>query len=848
MKNVPTINSNEEQGLRIQHKSDTEKIEEYLLNRQRILCNQASIFTPAIMNDRYKVDMSQMFTDMELLVESENKKDSKPSTIKDVADIITSTPKCKALIEGQGGIGKTSILRRLASNWATDQSYFKGKTVFLFNVRDLDKDEDIFDLITKQLDMKDFNRNTQIVKGSAMVQEFLMTHDDKIVLLLDGLDELRFNNKSLIRLFTKETLTESTVVVTTRSENIDEFRKRCNVHIRVTGFNNHGIAKYIEKHFSYFRKLELGKSLREELATNKDEVHSMCRNPMLLLLICILWEENENLPHNKVDLFKEILRCILNQSNKQQDTYKKMSKFEDAPTEYVNAMILLGKCMYNSLKINQLSIKKEDLKAKKDIVDMALKLGFVYEDAPISKSYFGNVFMPPHKLIVEALVGFYLCKLCETERMKNECDEDMRQLLAPLDDSEWEIIRESKHLNTVREFAIGFLGQKAGLFFNHWITNKLSTYRSLPSNLKFVKNEHEDVVVSALIDHMTNKDLAISQHIDDISTSIKLFIHSICPHVHVERHFIQLLRQLYCLKYYQDKVESFCEERASAGRANAIAHILGIEAKCNQVQIIAGKLMKHTIRVCLNIGVQLVLEKLDISGNNLHNINGSLLSSLLIMSPCLLKLKMYDCNLSGKVMNHVVRECLNRGIELPLQWLEISDNNLRNIDGTLLITFPKLKVLEMCNCNLSGGEIKHMTKECLNKGVQLALEELNIDHNKLRKMDGTLLCSLFIMSSKLTRLYMCKCNISGKVMNQMIRAGSNRGIQLTLGDLYIDGNDLSNIDSTLLISLLNLSPKLKRLGLYNCNLAGNGIQCLLTECSNRGIILAHELVKRIHSR
>ncbi|XP_071945180.1 uncharacterized protein [Antedon mediterranea] len=662
-------------------KSDSNKIEEYLLQRQKKLCSQASIFTPETMRDRYKVDISQMFTDLELLKEGDKNEGCKPTTLTEVVDVISSTPGCRALIDGEGGIGKTTILRHLSYNWATaTQSIkaFEGKIVFLLSVRDLDKDDNISNLIVKQLDMEDFNLKTDLPEDPRLIKKFINKHDDKVVLLLDGLDELRFNNPSIISLFKKNNLEESTVILTSRSENIDEFVKESNVHVRVNGFNNKSIGKYIDKHFEYFEKSQLGKSLKKELDIDTyletvrptfmqlkhPEAYAMCKNPMLLLSLCILWEDNQSLPEDKTDLFKELFRSILNQFNKRENITK-ISEFEKTPVKYVNAMILLGKFMYDSLKVNQLSINKTDLTkhSNKAMVDMALKLGFVYEEAPISKSKFDNIFMPPHKLIVESLVGLYLCKLCESEGMENECS-DVRTLLTPLDDDEWEVIRESEHLYRAREFAIGFLGDKAGGFLKHWVTNSLSTYRNLPRNLNFVKKQHKDAVVNELINHMTSKDFEINNHLDDISTSIRMLIDYISPGVQCDGHFIRLIMQLYCMRYDRDSVDVFCSKMARERKGRVIAHILGIEDKCDWVLIrnLSRDVFHDFVSECSLKQVQLALSHLTISGSNLHNIDVNSMSSLLIMCPKLRDLVMINCNLSADVIRHVSEKCSIRNI------------------------------------------------------------------------------------------------------------------------------------------------------------------------------------------
>ncbi|XP_071964220.1 NACHT, LRR and PYD domains-containing protein 3-like [Antedon mediterranea] len=818
------------------------------------------------MREKYKVDISQMFTDMELIKEFENNKGSKPTTLEEMVDIISSTPGCKALIEGEGGIGKTTILRHISYTWAThnkSNNVLEGKIVFLLCVRDLEKDEDIFDLIVKQLDMTDFNLDTDLPKDSRVIKKFIKKHDNKVVLLLDGLDELRFNNQSVISLFRKNSLKKSTVILTSRSENIDEFKKECNIHVRVKGFNEESIGKYINKHFKYFENPEMGKSLRRELdmyqgwQRKHEDVYSMCKNPMLLLSICILWEDNQSLPEDKTDLFKEFFRSILNQFHKQKfkdtrEKFPKISKFEETPANYVNSMILLGKCMYKSLKENQLSINMKDLKdtqSTTDMIDMAVKLGFVYEEAPISKSNFERMFMPPHKLIVESLVGFYLCKLCESECIENECTEDVRRILTPLDDNEWEVIRESSYLDLARRFAIGFLGDKAYAFFNHWITNNLSTYRSLPRYLDCVKKPHKDVVINKLINHMESKDLEINNHLDDISTSIRTFIDHISPGVPCDGHFIRLIMQISCIENVADDIIHFiCENRMTGEfKGKVIAHIVAIAAECDEDQIIpdlAGHIdtFNHFVTECSLKQVQLALERLDIDGNNLHNLDVNSLSSLLIMCPKLEYLYMSNCNLSGDVINHFVTECSLKQVQLALERLDISHNNFHNIDvnsmSSLLIMCPKLDFLCMSDCNLSGDVINHLGTECSLKQVQLALRRLYISDNNFHNLDVNSLSSLLIMCPKLTWLDMRDCNLSGDVINHLGTECSLKQVQLALRRLSISDNNLHNLDVNSLSSLLIMCPKLTWLDMRDCNLSGDVINHLGTECSLKQVQLA----------
>ncbi|XP_033113371.1 uncharacterized protein LOC117113941, partial [Anneissia japonica] len=577
-------------------------IREYLLNRQKKLCCNANRFTPATLNTKYQVDLADMFTDLEILKENKKKRDSKQTTLDDVLGII-KTPSCKVLIDGEGGIGKTTLLRYLAYKWSTESDEtFKGKLVFPVNIRDMEEGEDILDVIVKQMNLENFNLKTNLPNNPNLIKRFIRKHDDEIVLLLDGLDELRVRNESPISLFRKEELENSTVILTTRSENIDEYIKESSVHLKVKGFNEHNINIYIKKYFDYVEEPALGDSLIRELSrsvsiptwrnTHNDE-YSMCKNPMLLFSICMMWEDKQNLPADKTDLLKEIYRSILNQFiEKQEPKEHKISRFEETPVKYVNAMLLLGKCMYNSLKRNQLLINKKDFEGKQEMIALAIKLGFVYKDAP-NKDKFDDIFAAPHKLIVESLVGFYLYKLCDTTGLETASSGDMANILKPLDDNEWEMVIENEYLHIAIVCTIGFLGTNAEKILNHLITNSFSKYRSLIAYLDFVKEGHRYVVVKALDDHLTKKGLKIKRHIGDVCKSLKRFKHHLNPDVQEEEeHFIHLMRRVYevvprvnILEYeHGDRnvvvkslitpLKSFCKRLSAEKMGRMFAHIM----------------------------------------------------------------------------------------------------------------------------------------------------------------------------------------------------------------------------------------------------------------------------------
>ncbi|XP_071948917.1 NLR family CARD domain-containing protein 4-like [Antedon mediterranea] len=796
----------------------TEQIETYLLNRHQ--WHNINKFTPKICNPDFVVDVNDVFSDLEFW----EKKRNEPITLDGMLNVIKSKPACKVLIESEMGTGKTTLLRYLAYNAKETIKALEGKIVFLLNARELDTNKSILDLMVKQLKMKDFSARTNLPHDSNLIKRFIVNHVDKVVVMLDGLEELRFKNTNLITMLRKENLEKSIVILTTRSGNLDEFIKVIDIHVRVAGFSEDSIGKYVDKHFGYFGKPELGNSLRKELGIGKQvwnrkhpEIFSLCNNPMFLLTVCILWEDMQCLPHNKADVAKVLFINILNQFEKEK--YPKISKFKKIPLEYENAMILLGKSMFNSLKVNQTSINKRDLNANKDIVDLALKLGFVYRHAPIGKSNFEVIYMPLHKLIGESLVGFYLCKLCEAESV--ECTKDTQELLTQLSDDDWQMIRESEHLEGAKQFAINFLDGDADKLLKHWITDNVSYQdQFFRSCYMTVSADCKGRVLAHILGlaNVVNFDMHNSNLTGDVmNETIRE-----CSY----RGFELTLHALNISDNYFSDIDGVLLGKFLSTSPNLIK--LGMH-DCQ----LSGNIMNYMILTYK--GNELRLQELDIGNNDISDIDGTSLGTYLSKCPKLVKLRMYDCKLSGNVMNEMMRA--HARDKLELQELDIRNNDISDIDGALLGTYlskcPKLVKLYMDNCKLSGNVMYIMM--IMHSRNELELQELNFTNNDISGIDGALLGTYLSKCPKLIKLYMVNCELSSNVMNEMMRVHARD--KLELQELDIRNNDISDIDNTLLGTYLSKCPKLVKLRMYDCNLSGDVAYIVVRECNNRRIML-----------
>ncbi|XP_033105221.1 uncharacterized protein LOC117107621 [Anneissia japonica] len=507
--------------------------------------NKASMIPP-IWDNGFDVHVAQIFTDIILMTSTKEDRRDHPAQIEKTGkaisltkllSIIKSINSCRVLITGKAGMGKTTLLKYIAYNWATYSSdTFADKLLFLVNVRDIKAGNSVLDVIVQQyIDMEDFYAETELQRGSKIIQTFLRKHDDELVFLLDGLDELEAGSKGPENLFNNLELRDSTVILTSRPDRTDSFLKMCDVHVKVMGFSVSQMKQFIHKYFNYFNESKSGESLinvlridsinKNDWGGNHKEAFELCSSPLLLLHICTIWNQNKYLPNDLTDLYKEVFLCILNQNIGRRNDEEKVT-FDSIPKKYSSAILALGGTMYKGLQKNILHIDKTSLTKvyKKDIVDLALKLGFVYKNQPVAVNDHSKIYSPSHKLLSEALAGFYLSTKCRQMSLHHD---------------EYEKIRSSKYLHMTRVFAIGFLGKNAGKLMKHWLMNNATNYYSLATYFKYVKTENQITVIQALDDHMPPE---MKKDVEIMTKSLKtvLNINKSLP-AYSNEHLVQLM-------------------------------------------------------------------------------------------------------------------------------------------------------------------------------------------------------------------------------------------------------------------------------------------------------------------
>ncbi|MHC5774956.1 NACHT domain-containing protein [Nostoc sp.] len=211
----------------------------------------------------------------------------------------------KLMVLGKPGAGKTTFLKYLAMQCIEGQ--FLTNRVPLFIIL---KD---FAQNPKQLDVVEYIAQQLFVCGihNSSVKAEQLLRQGKALVLLDGLDEVKEEDTERILQQTREISEQfhtNQFVMTCRIA-AKEYTFERFTEVEVADFDEEQIAIFAQNWFCLSDKVKAQRFI-QKLQEN-ERIFELATNPLLLTLLCLVFEENADFPANRSELYKEGLDILL---------------------------------------------------------------------------------------------------------------------------------------------------------------------------------------------------------------------------------------------------------------------------------------------------------------------------------------------------------------------------------------------------------------------------------------------------------------------------------------------------------------------------------------------------------
>ncbi len=270
-------------------------------------------------------------------------------------------PVRKIIIEGNGGMGKTTLCTMLAEEWAEGKILTQFDCILLLPLRD----SRVSSATSLSELFKPLHANEKV--RAAVVDE--IGNGKGILVIADGWDELDEDKRSkqsfLYNFLFGGLLPLISILVTSRPSASAPLHKLKCVHrlIEIVGFNKENIEQYIQSEFSDSK--EKSSSLIEELENNP-LIQSVCSVPLNCAIVCHLWHTlNQSLPTTLTELYTQIVLNIIYRNISKNfpecDIGLSLTSFDSIPQYLQESFWLTCKFAFDCLCHDQIVFSEDEL-------------------------------------------------------------------------------------------------------------------------------------------------------------------------------------------------------------------------------------------------------------------------------------------------------------------------------------------------------------------------------------------------------------------------------------------------------------------------------------------------------
>ena len=305
----------------------------------------------------------------------------------------------KLMVLGKPGAGKTTFLKYLAMQCIEGQ--FQANRVPLFitlnDFAENPKQPDVLEYIAQQLS------DCGVTDASVKAEQLLIK--GRALVLLDGLDEVRDEGNRRVIKQIREFAAKSRdnhIVITCRIAASEYVFERF-TEVEVADFDDHQISSFATQWFRV-RKPTKAEKFIQKLEENKP-IKELATNPLLLTLLCLIFEEKGKFKTNRAELYEEGIELLLERWDDSRDIEREQiyrnlptRRKEDLLSKIALATFTLGNYFFKNRDAEQLISEYIYNLPDADTAPEALRVD--------SKKVFKSI-EAQHGLLVERAKGIY---------------------------------------------------------------------------------------------------------------------------------------------------------------------------------------------------------------------------------------------------------------------------------------------------------------------------------------------------------------------------------------------------------------------------------------------------------
>ncbi|XP_068753848.1 NLR family CARD domain-containing protein 3-like isoform X2 [Montipora capricornis] len=710
--------------------------------------------------EEFRFHIDNIFTRLKM-VSRKKERGVKTDSIVNMLEIFKPHEECpqprKVLIEGQPGVGKTTYCNKIAYDWAknckADDSFPDVQVLLLLKCKDINSE--LREAIDDQLLPKDIKKEER-----DKFFTFVWEHQSKVLLILDGLDELPTHQLSVYKeIIQGRMLSKCYLVVTARHETGISVREFCDTLLEVEGFTKNDAEDFIRRYFK--TESNLAQKLLDKLRTDAS-LSEITANPLNTALLCLLCEDFQGgLPKGRTLLYHEIVQCVLRKYRRKKELPE---TDQDLTQLYHTELKHLGCIALNGLLNDEMYF--DDSAFRNGTSSLIPELGFLSAQPGRSKRRPARCYGFLHKSFQEFFAAFYLnCHLIDEQINPDGLVADTRYF---------------KEFQQVLMFTCGILAQQCD-------AKAMALVTSIASQIN-QSNEEESG------DYLWTALNCIKECEKEQGTFGKELARSLGSLLEIQR--------------------ISCQQQRGGSCAAILAHAMATNSTVKKLHLLGSEIGNSgAAALAKAVEINSTMTHLNLSGNGIGDSGAAALAKAVEINSTLTQL-----NLSGNKIGDSGAAALAKAVEINsmLTRLYLAYNEI-GYSGAAALTKAVEMNSTLTHLYLSLNVIGDSGAAALAKAVEInsTLTHLYFSLNGIGDSGATALAKAVEINSTLTQLDLSANRIGDSGAAALAKAVE---INSTLTRLYLAYNEIGNSGAAALAKAVEINSTMTHL-----NLSGNGI-------------------------